>query len=88
MHSHRYIGAPEIHLDASGMLAGWAFGVPAVFLGALDIRLKRSRTGRASEEPTAWLRGSPPVLNFRTGNLFLRTGGDAPAAMGCGASVI
>jgi hypothetical protein len=70
MRSHRYLVAPDIRLDASGMLAGWAFGVPVVFLGALDIRPKRSRTGRATEEPTAWLRGSPPVLNFRTGDLF------------------
>jgi len=70
MRSHHYSEDPDIRLDAAGMLAGWAFGVPAVFFGALDIRPKRSRTGRASDDPGGWLRGTPAVLDFRTGDVF------------------
>jgi len=39
-------------------------------LGTLDIRPEQSRTGRASDEPAAWLRGSPPLPHFSSGDLF------------------
>jgi hypothetical protein len=52
------------------MLADWAFEVPAAFFGALDIRPKRSRAGRPGDDRPEWLRGTPAVLRFRTGDVF------------------
>jgi len=52
------------------MLAGWAFGVPAVFFHALDIRSKRSGSGPAAGKQGAWQRGVPAVLDFKTGDIF------------------
>ena len=70
MPAHRYLEDPGIHLDAAGMLSGWVFGVPAVFFGALDIRAKRSGFGDAAAGSTKWLRGRPPLLSFKTGDVF------------------
>jgi hypothetical protein len=52
------------------MLAGWAFGVPKIFFSALDIHSTRSRTSRETHNPPTWLRGVPPVLSFKTGDVF------------------
>jgi hypothetical protein len=68
--AHRYLEDPGIHLDAAGMLAGWVFGVPKIFLGALDIRAKRSGFGDAAAGSDRWLRRRPPVLSFKAGDVF------------------
>jgi hypothetical protein len=70
MPSHHYVEDPGIRLEPSGMLAGWVFGVPKVFFSALDIHSTRSRARREKHDPPTWLRRVPPVLSFKTGDVF------------------
>ncbi len=52
----------------------WVFGVPVVFLAALDIRLT-SRVNRYTRKPEqVWTRGEPPLFSFAAGDVFYEPG--------------